>query len=91
MNTSEWGIVIGMATSAVLALGPWMFMVHAKLAVVVAQMTRLTAKVDELVEADQARLPRCIRHDAALDEYDRRIQTHDVQLAHVAERLREVD
>jgi hypothetical protein len=32
MTIQEWSIVIGVVVSGLLALGPWMFMVHAKLA-----------------------------------------------------------
>ena len=90
MSVSEWGIVIGVVTSALLALAPWMFMVHAKLAVLSAQMARLDAKVDQMVDADQERLPWCIQHQAALDEFARRLETHDVQLADMAKRLQEM-
>ena len=33
MTTQQWAIIIGVIVSGLLALGPWMFMVHAKLAV----------------------------------------------------------
>lgn len=90
MSVPEWGIVIGVVVSALLALGPWMFMVHGKLAVLSAQMARVDAKVEKIVETDQQRLAWCIRHQAMLDEFGRRLGTHDVQLAHVAQRLQEI-
>ena len=90
MSVQAWGIVIGVVTAALLALAPWMFMVHAKLAVLSEQMTRLTAKVHEMVEADQARLPQIIHQQAALTEHGRQLQTLDVQLTDVGERLREI-
>jgi hypothetical protein len=90
MSVEQWGIVIGVVTSAVLALAPWMFMVHAKLAVVSAQVARLDAKVDKMVEANQERLPWCIRHQATLDELTRRLEGHDVQLSDISQRLREL-
>jgi hypothetical protein len=91
MNIQEWSIVIGVVTSALLALAPWMFMVHAKLAVLSSQVSRLDAKVDKMVEADQERLPRCIQHQTSLDELFRRVETHDAQLADIRERLQELD
>lgn len=90
MTIDQWGIVIGVVTSAVLALAPWMFMVHAKLAVLSTQVARLDAKVDKMVEANQERLPWCIRHQAALDELTRRLEGHDVQLSDINQRLQDL-
>ena len=89
MTVEEWGILIGALTTALAAVGPWMFMVHAKLAVLSAQMARLDQKVDRLFEAHQERLPTCIRHETTLEEVSRRLEGHDLQLADVQERLRE--
>jgi len=83
MSTTEWGIIIGVVTSALLALGPWMFMVHAKLAVIAAQIVELGEKVEEAAEANQQLWSRFAQHEV-------RLETHDVQFAHVAERLQEV-
>jgi outer membrane murein-binding lipoprotein Lpp len=83
MGVAEWGVVIGVATPALLAFGPWMFMVHAKLAVLSAQVARLDAKVDKLGDAQQERLTWCVQHQAALDEFARRLEQHDAQLEHV--------
>jgi hypothetical protein len=90
MDAQQWGIVIGVATAAILALAPWMFMVHAKLAVLSAQVAGLDAKVDKMVDAQQERLPWCIQHQTSIEELARRIEGHDIQLADIAERLREV-
>lgn len=83
MTAQEWGIVIGMAVSALLALGPWMFMVHAKLAVIAAQIVQLGEKVEKAAEANQQLWSRYAQHEA-------RLETHDVQFAHVAQRLQEL-
>jgi hypothetical protein len=91
MTVEQWGIVIGVVVSAVLALAPWMFMVHAKLAVLSEQMARLTGKVDEMVGADRTRLPQILQQQAALTEHGRRLETLDVQLTDVGERLREME
>ncbi|MHC4398616.1 MAG: hypothetical protein ACYTG0_02950 [Planctomycetota bacterium] len=82
MTIEEWGIVIGVVTSAILALAPWMFMVHAKLAVLTIQMGDVEDKVDRLIEANEQRLQKCAAHAARLD-------THEVQLSHVADRLQD--
>ena len=83
MTAEEWGIVIGVVVSALLALAPWMFMVHAKLAVIAAQIVELGEKVEKAAEANQQLWSRYAQHEA-------RLQTHDVQFAHVAERLQEI-
>ena len=83
MSVQAWGIVIGVATSAVLALGPWMFMVHAKLAVIAAQISQLDEKVDQAAEANQQLWSFYAQHEA-------RLETHDVQFTHVHERLQEI-
>lgn len=84
MTTAEWGIVIGVVMSALLALAPWMFMVHGKLAVLASKMEGLENKVDKLIEANDQRLPTCVQHAARLD-------THEVQIAQIGERLREME
>jgi hypothetical protein len=83
MTVQEWSIVIGVVMSALLALAPWMFMVHAKLAVLATQMANLEEKADTLIRADERRRPQCAQHEARLD-------THDLQLVHVGERLRDL-
>lgn len=87
MSVQEWGIVVGVAMSAVLALGPWMFMVHAKLAVLSTQVARLETKVDRMVDAEQERLPQCIQHETALRELQRRWEMHDVKIENVLQRI----
>jgi len=84
MDVEQWGIVVGVVMSAALALAPWMFMVHAKLAVLASQLFSLESKVDKLIEANEQRLPMCARHAARLD-------THDVQIAQICERLRPME
>ncbi len=83
MSVQAFGIVIGVATAAVLALGPWMFMVHAKLAVIAAQIAELDEKADKAAEAHQQLWSRYAQHET-------RLGTHDVQFAHVNERLQEI-
>ena len=84
MSTDEWAIVIGVVMSGLLALGPWMFMVHAKLAVLTTQMTGLEEKVDRLIAESDRREPMCVLHQARLD-------THEIQLDHVDQRLRDLE
>ena len=83
MAVEEWGLLVGVILSALLALGPWMFMVHAKLAVIATQIVELGEKVEKAAEANQQLWSRCAQHET-------RLETHDVQIAHVAQRLQEI-
>ena len=83
MTIEEWSILVAVIMSALLALGPWMFMVHAKLAVLASQITTLCEKVDQAAEANHKLWMLYAQHEA-------RLETHDVQIAHVGERLRDL-
>ena len=83
MTVQEWSIVIGVVVSGLLALGPWMFMVHAKLAVIASQIEDLCGEVEKLSGSQEKRLGMCIEHQARLD-------THEVQIVHIGERLRDI-
>ncbi|MFZ5831588.1 MAG: hypothetical protein ACOY3P_16000 [Planctomycetota bacterium] len=89
MTVAEWGIVAGVVSSALLAFGPWMFMVHARLAVLVAQVARIDTKVDKLCDAHEERLAWCVRHQSELDHCLRRLEAHDVRLSHLTECIEE--
>lgn len=82
MAIQDWISVIGIVVSVVLVLGPWMFKVHAKLAVIATRIVDLSEKVERLADAADRLWSLSADHEARLD-------THDVELAHVAERLRE--
>ncbi len=77
-------LVVGVVTSAILALAPWMFMVHAKLAVLAAKIASMERKVDELIQAHAERLPTCAVHQARLD-------TLGQQLEDISDRLRQLE
>ena len=83
MNVHALGIVIGVVTSALLAMVPWMVMVHAKLAVIATQIAQLDEKMEKAATANGELWSRYAQHEA-------RLETHDVQFAHVAERLQEI-
>ena len=84
MNIDQWGVAVGVVMSVALAMAPWIFMVHAKLAVLGTQLASLEHKVDRLIESNEERLPMCARHATRLD-------THDVQIAQLCERLRQME
>ncbi len=58
-------------------------MVHAKLAVLANQVATLCKKMDDAAEANQKLWTLYARHEAKLE-------TQDVQLAHIGERLRDI-
>jgi len=82
MSVQEWGILVGVLMSVLLALAPWMFMVHAKLAVIAAQIVELTEKVEKAADTNARLWDRYARHDTLL-------QTHELRFAHITERIEE--
>jgi len=83
MTTQEWGIVVGVMVSGLLAVGPWMFMVHAKLAVLASQVTTLCRKMDQAAETQERLWSVHARHATKLE-------THDVRIAQISQRLRDL-
>lgn len=82
MSSDEWSIIVGVVVSALLALGPWMFMVHAKLAVLASQVEILCKKVDRANEAHDKLWAMYAHHEAKLE-------THEVRISQISERLRD--
>jgi len=83
MTAHDWVYVLGITVSALLTLAPWMFMVHAKLAVIASRIVDLSEKVGQLATTSERLWSQYAAHEARLD-------THDVELNHMAERLREI-
>jgi len=83
MTVHEWGIIIGVAFSGIVALAPWMMMVQAKLAVIAARLDELHEQMVRGGRDKQELWHCCSQHGA-------RLQTHDVQLAHLAERVQDL-
>ncbi len=81
MAFPEWSFIVGAALSVALTAGPWMFKVHAKLAVIASKIIDLCEKLDRTQDEHRRLWEVCSRHESRLD-------THDVQLSHIAERLR---
>ena len=81
MSFPEWSFIVGAVLSVVLTAGPWMFKVHAKLAVIASKIIDLCEKMDRTGEEHRRLWEMANRHQSRLD-------THDVQLSHIAERLR---
>jgi hypothetical protein len=80
MITIEWHIVFGVVTSFALTLGSWMFMVHAKLAVIASRLNDLGEQVAKSADANRE-LWRISADHAT------RLETHDVQFTHINQRL----
>jgi hypothetical protein len=82
MSISEWSLIVGCVLSVGLAAGPWMFMVHAKLAVIASKIVDLCESMDRTSNDNRRLWEVASRHESRLD-------THDVQFTHIAERLRD--
>jgi hypothetical protein len=81
MTLEEWGLVLCALLPIGLAIGPWMVKVHAKLAVIASKIIDLCEMMDSTSDEHRKLWEVCARHTSRLD-------THDVQLSHIAERLR---
>ena len=81
MSFPEWSLIACSLLSLGLAVGPWMFKVHAKLAVIASKIVDLCEKMDRASDEHRRLWETSARHASRLD-------THEVQLTHIAERLR---
>ena len=81
MCLQQWTIVIGVLTSVTLAIGPWMFMVHAKLAVLASQVQFLCRKIDKATTVHENLTSLHTRHEA-------RLEAQAVEIRQIHERLR---
>jgi hypothetical protein len=84
MRVEEWSLAVGVIVSGLLAIGPWMFMVHAKLAVLATQVATLCHKMDQAAQTQEKLWSVHTRHAT-------KIETHDVQIAQVSQRLRDLE
>lgn len=84
MNPNEWISLLGVAVSAVVVIGPGIVSLHARLAVLSAQVAELCDKVGKLTASHEERLRMCIDHQSRLD-------TQEIQLADALQRLRDME
>ena len=84
MTIEGYEIIVTVVLAALLAFGPWMLMVHSKLAVLVAKTAELCDKVEKAAEAQQRLWQQTADHEARLDR-------HDVQIGYLNERVREIE
>ena len=84
MTIEEYKIIVTVILAALLAFGPWMLMVHGKLAVLVAKTAELCDKVEKAADAQQRLWQQSADHETRLDR-------HDVQIGYLDERIREIE
>lgn len=84
MSIAEWSLLIGTILPFVLATIPWMMRVHAKLAVIVTQIESLCEKLEsESIEN------RGIRKELA--RVGTRIESHEMQIAYIEQRIENIE
>lgn len=81
MLSDEFAALLGAIVSVALTVGPWMFKVHGKLAVIATKIADLCEKL-ELASAESRRLWE------VSNRHQSRLESHEVQLAQIDERLR---
>lgn len=81
MTLEQWSLLIGVIMSLLVAIGPWMAKVHAKLAVIASKIVDMCDKLEAAAGEHRRLWEIASRHESRLD-------THDVQLSHIAERLK---
>ncbi|GEM_PF-6817829 len=69
MTSTEWGIILGLFSSWLMLLLPWLMTVHARLAVVVAMLRELQRQVQTLAARLESRTAH--QDDAASDRSPR--------------------
>lgn len=82
MSFANWLSLLGLVASVVLTVTPWLFALHARLAVIAAQIEQLCGTVKKLAEAHEQRLSMCIAHQSRLD-------AQEVRIDNLEERVRE--
>jgi len=83
MTTSEWLTLGGVVASVILTVTPWMFAVHARLAVIASQVEQLCQRLEKLSGAQEERLAMCIAHQS-------RLESMEVRIADLSERVKEL-
>ena len=80
MNPHDWGVVVGVAISLALALLPWMFLIHGKLARLIAQVEDMRADIAEIrdnhlahIYARLGKMP-CPTHEVRLTAIEKRME-----------------
>lgn len=83
MDFQQWSLLAGLSLSMVLAVAPWMFKVHAKLAVIASKVADLCDKLDRQAEEHHELWHLVHQHTSRLD-------AHEIQLGYAVEQLKSV-
>ena len=70
MTADNWETLLGTVVAVAVAVGPWMFKVHAKLAVIAARMTDLCDRLHELTEESRRLWSAQHDHQLRLDRHE---------------------
>ncbi|MGD9126616.1 MAG: hypothetical protein PVH19_04485 [Planctomycetia bacterium] len=81
MGFEQWAIIIGVLTSFVLTVGPWMFMVHAKLAVLASECKFLCDQLKRAANLYEQLMALNSQHEA-------RLQAQAVEIRQIHEWIR---
>ena len=80
MTPQEWAPTVGALISLAVIVGPWMFKVHAKLAVIASKCADLCDKIEQIAHDGRRLWETSSRHES-------RLETHQLQIAHIEQRL----
>lgn len=80
MGAVEWLMLLAVAVTVLVAVAPWAGMVHARLAVLTAQVASMEAKVEKLLRAYEEALPRSAIWEARLAGVESRVAELDRRL-----------
>ena len=81
MSANELLTVAGLLITLIAGIGAWMFKVHAKLAVIASKLVDMCERLETASHEHRRLWEVASRHESRLD-------THDVQFSHIAERLK---
>ena len=76
MTINELLTVAGLLISLIAGLGTWMFMVHAKLAVIASKLVDVAEKLERSADDRHELWTTCARHEA-------RLERHETELKHL--------
>jgi hypothetical protein len=74
MSMQDWLSLAGLAVPIVVAVGPWLFAVHSRLAVIGSRVEQLCGDVRRLADAHDDRLAMCIDHQSRLEALGMRVE-----------------
>ena len=73
MGVQGWAIIATLFAALGVTLGPWLFFVHAKLAVMAVEIKGMKEAFEKLSASNEERVPRCSDHREQLGALDVRV------------------